>query len=104
MSYSAAARTREIAIRIALGASAHRTLALLARQGLTVVGVGLLAGLAASLAVGRLVSSLLYGVGNIDPITFISVPVVLAAVAGVAILLPARRATKIDPMVALRYE
>ena len=61
-------------------------------------------GLAVSLAVGRLVSSLLYGVSNIDPLTFITVPVVLFVVACFAILLPARRATKVDPMVALRYE
>jgi predicted permease len=104
MSYSVAARTREIAIRMALGASAGRTLSMLARQGLSVVGVGLAAGLAAGLAVGRLVSSLLYGVGSFDPLTFISVPTVLVGVACFAILLPARRATKVDPMVALRYE
>ncbi len=104
MSYSVAARTREIAIRMALGASAERTLSMLARQGLGVVGVGLAAGLAASLAVGRLVSSLLYGVSGFDPMTFVAVPLVLACVACVAILLPARRATKVDPMVALRYE
>jgi predicted permease len=104
MSYSVAARTREIAIRMALGASAERTLSMLARQGLSVVGVGLAAGLAAGVAVGRLVSSLLYGVGSFDPITFVAVPIVLVCVTCFAILLPARRATKVDPMVALRYE
>jgi len=104
MSCAVAARTREIAIRMALGASTERTLSLLARQGLSVVGVGLAAGLAASLAVARLVSSLLYGVGSFDALTFIAVPIVLLCVACLAILLPARRATKIDPMVALRYE
>jgi predicted permease len=104
MSYSVASRTREIAIRMALGASAETTLSMLARQGLVVVVVGLAAGLAASLAVGRLVSSLLYGVGSFDPLTFIAVPLVLVCVACFAILLPARRATKVDPMVALRYE
>ena len=104
MSYTVAARTREIAIRMALGASAERTLSLLARQGLSIVGVGLAAGLAASLAVGRLVSSLLYGVGSFDALTFIAVPSMLVCVACFAILLPARRATKVDPMVALRYE
>jgi putative ABC transport system permease protein len=104
MSYSVAARTREIAIRMALGASTVRMLSLLARQGLSVVGVGLAVGLTASLAVGRLVSSLLYGVGSFDPLTFTAVPIVLAAVAGTSILLPARRATTVDPMVALRYE
>jgi predicted permease len=104
MSYTIAARTREIAIRMALGASAGRMLSTLARQGLGVVGVGLGIGLAAGLAVGRLVSSLLYGVGSFDPLTFITVPLVLASVACFAILLPARRATKLDPMVALRYE
>jgi putative ABC transport system permease protein len=104
MSYSVAARTREIAIRMALGASVARTLSMLARQGLGTVGVGLVAGLAASLAVGRLVSSLLYGVGSFDPLTFITVPIVLVCVASFAILVPARRAAKVDPMVALRHE
>jgi predicted permease len=104
MSYSVAARTREVAIRIALGASTVKTLSLLARQGLSVVGIGLGVGLIGSLAVGRLVSSLLYGVGSFDALTFIAVPVVLLCAAGLAILLPARRATKVDPMVALRYE
>jgi predicted permease len=104
MSYAVAARTREIAIRMALGASTERTLSMLARQGLGVVGTGLVVGLAASLAVGRLLSSLLYGVGAFDALTFIAVPIVLVCVACCAILVPARRATKVDPMVALRYE
>ena len=104
MSYSVAARTREIAIRMALGASVAKTLSLLARQGLGTVGVGLAVGLAASLAVGRLVSSLLYGVGSFDPMTFITVPIVLVCVACFAILAPARQAAKVDPMVALRHE
>ena len=104
MSYSVTARTREIAIRMALGASTDRTLSMLARQGLGVVGIGLAVGLAASLAVGRLVSSLLYGVGGFDTLTFIAVPIVLVCVTCFAILLPARRATKVDPMVALRNE
>jgi predicted permease len=104
MSYSVAARTREIAIRMALGASTERTLSMLTRQGLGVVGIGLVVGLAGSLAVGRLLSSLLYGVGGFDALTFIAVPIVLACAACFAILVPARRATKVDPMVALRYE
>ena len=104
MSYTVVARRREIAIRMALGASAARTLSVLARQGLSTVGVGLGAGLAASLAVGRLVSSLLYGVGSVDPLTFVTVPIVLVFVACLAILVPARQAAKVDPMVALRYE
>ena len=77
MSYTVAARTREIAIRMALGASAARAISMLAQQGLGAVGVGLAVGLAAGLAVGRLVSSLLYGVGSFDALTFIAVPIVL---------------------------
>jgi predicted permease len=104
MSYTVAARTREIAIRMALGASTRRTLSMLTRQSLSTVGIGLAAGLAVGLAVGRLVSSLLYGVGDFDPLTFITVPIVLVFVACLAILVPARHAAKVDPMVALRYE
>jgi putative ABC transport system permease protein len=66
--------------------------------------VGLAAGLAASLAVARLVSSLLYGVGSFDLLTFITVPMVLVFAACLAVLVPARRAAKVDPMLALRYE
>jgi len=104
MSYTVAARTREVAIRMALGASASNALGLLARQGLTVVAIGLVAGLAGSLAVGRLVSSLLYGIGSVDRLAFVCVPLVLAAAASAAILLPARRATRVDLTEALRYE
>ena len=104
MSYSVNARTREIAIRMALGASAERTLFRLVRQGLSVVGLGLAAGVAAGFAVDRLVSSLLYGVGSFDGTTFVVVPITLMGAACLAIVLPARRATKVDPMVALRYE
>jgi len=104
MSYAVAARTREIAIRVALGASARRTLSLLAGHGLGMVGVGLAAGLAAGAAVGRLVSSLLYGVGSFDALTFIAAPILLLGAACIAILLPACRAIKVDPMVGLRYE
>ena len=77
---------------------------MLARQGLGTVGVGLVVGLAAGLAVSRLLSSLLYGVGSFDPLTFITVSIVLVAVASLAVLLPARRAARVDPMLALRYE
>jgi putative ABC transport system permease protein len=87
-----------------MGASRGNTLSMLARQGLLLVAAGLAAGLAGGLGVGRLVSSLLYGIGSFDPITFIVVPLMLICVAGFAILLPAHRATKIDPLVALRYE
>jgi putative ABC transport system permease protein len=103
ISYSVAARTREIAIRMALGPSVARTLSILARQGLATVGVGLAVGLAAGLVVGRLVSSLLHGVGSFDALTFITVPLVPLCVACLAILVPGREAAKIDPIVALRY-
>ncbi|MBA2339724.1 MAG: ABC transporter permease [Pyrinomonadaceae bacterium] len=104
MSYSVAQRTREIGIRIALGAQPREVLKLVARQGVTLATVGLVAGLFASVVLTRLMSSLLYGVSATDAETFIAISLLLLTVILLACYVPARRATKVDPMVALRYE
>lgn len=104
MSYSVRRRTHEIGVRMALGARPGTVLAMVLRQGLALTSVGLAIGLSIAVAVGRLSASLLYGISGTDLITFLVVPTVLVAAALVAIVIPARRAAKIDPMVALRYE
>ena len=104
MSYGVARRTREIGIRMALGAGTHSVLALVLKEGMSLVAGGLVAGLIAAAAVTRLLASFLYGVSPLDVPTFAAIPVVLAVVALLATYLPARRAVKVDPMVALRYE
>jgi putative ABC transport system permease protein len=104
MSYAVRQRTQEIGIRIALGAQRRDILTMVGRQGLLIVAIGLTAGLLAALAVGRLVNDFLVGVASTDPVTYVGVSVLLAAVAGLATYVPTRRATQVDPMVALRYE
>ncbi len=104
IAYSVAQRTREIGIRMALGAESSQVLCLTLRQGMRLVVLGGLIGVAAALALTRLMRSLLYEVGAADPLTFAAVALLLACAALVACYIPARRAAKIDPMVALRYE
>ncbi len=104
LAFSVARRTNEFGIRMALGASRMEVLRLVLRQGAMLMAVGLAAGLAGSLALTKFLASLLYGVKPQDPLSFAAVAVVLLAVGLAASYLPARRATRVDPMVALRYE
>jgi putative ABC transport system permease protein len=104
MSYAVSQRTQEIGLRIALGAQKGDILRMIGRQGALIVASGVTAGLLAALAVGRLVSDFLVGITPSDPITYVGVSVLLATVACLATYLPTRRATRVDPMVALRYE
>jgi putative ABC transport system permease protein len=104
MSYSVAQRTREIGIRIALGARRADVLQMTVKQALKLVGVGMMIGLAAAFLLTRVLASLLFGISATDPITFIGISVVLLAVAILASYVPALRATKVDPILALRAQ
>ncbi len=101
MAYSVGQRTQEIGLRMALGAGRGQVLQLVMRQGLTLVGIGVVLGLAGALGVSRLIQSLLFG-SAYDPVGFIAASTILVAVAAVASFLPARRASRVDPLVALR--
>ena len=104
LAFSTQRRTREMGIRLALGAQPRRVFLMIVREGLLLVVIGGAIGLAASLAGGRLLSSFLYGVSARDVVTFVSVPAVLVAVALAACAVPARRAMRVDPVIALRSE
>jgi putative ABC transport system permease protein len=104
MAYSVTQRSHELGIRIAVGASPRDILRLVVGQGIRMTLLGAAIGLVVSLAVTRALSSLLFGVSVTDPLTFVAVPVVLAFVAILACYLPARRAMRVDPIIALRYE
>jgi ABC-type antimicrobial peptide transport system permease subunit len=102
--YSVARRTREIGIRLALGARGGNVLGMVLRQGLVLAFIGMVIGILAALAVTRLMESVLYGVSSTDALTYVSVAIALIVVAAASCYFPARRASKVDPMTALRYE
>jgi len=104
MSYLVSQRTREIGIRMALGARRGNVLALVIGRGLMLVAVGLAVGLSGALALSQIIKSLIFGVTASDPVTFVTAPVVLTLVASIACYIPARRAARVDPVIALRQD
>jgi putative ABC transport system permease protein len=104
LAYAVGQRTREFGIRTALGARRRDVFAMVLRQGLLLTGIGIAIGLAGAIASTRYIEGMLYGVRRLDPVTYLMVVALFAAVASIASCLPARRATRIDPMTALRYE
>jgi putative ABC transport system permease protein len=104
ISYGVTQRTHEIGIRMALGADRHRVVRMILKSGAGAVMVGIAAGVAGSVLMTNVMERMLYGVSRLDAATFVAVPLILAAVAVVACLIPARRAAGVDPLVALRYD
>jgi putative ABC transport system permease protein len=104
MTYSVKQRTPELGIRMTLGASRVEVLAMVLRQGVGMTAIGVVVGIGGALALTRLLETSLYGVKATDPITFYAVPVLILAVSAAACLIPAWKATRIDPAIALRYE
>lgn len=104
MAYAVGQRTREIGIRMALGAPRVDVLLMMLHQALVPVGLGLLAGVSVALAITRTFAGLLYGVTSTDPGIYVSVCFILLAIAAIAAYIPARHATRVDPLIALRYE
>jgi putative ABC transport system permease protein len=104
ISYSVAQRTKEFGVRIALGAQRGDVLGIVLRRGMLLTVIGVVLGVAGALALTRFLSTLLFGVTPTDPLTFIAIPLLLGSIAFLASYIPARRATKVDPIVALRYE
>jgi putative ABC transport system permease protein len=104
VSYAVTLRTQEIGVRMALGAQGKDVLGMILRQGLVLTGWGLLAGLVLSFTLTRFLKSLLFQISTADPITYVSVSLLLLIITLAACYVPARRATTVDPLVALRYE
>jgi putative ABC transport system permease protein len=104
MAYTIGQQRSELGIRMALGAGSRDVLRLVMHQGLFPVATGIVAGLAGAIALARLMSTLFFGIGPLDPMTFTAAPVVLGIVAAVACYIPARRATRVDPLTALRCD
>jgi putative ABC transport system permease protein len=104
MSYTVSQRTQEIGVRMALGAQTANVRSMILAQTIKLTVLGVAIGLAGAFVVARFLSSLLFGIGTHDPVTFLAVALLLILVAVVAAYLPARRAMRVDPIVALRYE